>query len=265
MDPFIEACGLWRDFHHHMIEGIYAALAEALPERYLVRTDERSYLVLVGAEGKIDHPFFPDVSLATAPSPPPRGATALAEPATEIVPVEMRAFIEEPFRESFVEIHEAGPDQRLVTAIEILSPTNKRHGAPGWELYLRKRQALLLGEANLVEIDLLRGGERMPMLDPWPNSPYTILMARKGRADRCRVWPAFALRPLPVIDIPLQPPDPDCPLALQPLVAAIYGRSRYDRSIDCSCPPTPPLLPEEVTRLREHGAAGRGSLSESAR
>jgi hypothetical protein len=269
MDPFIEAGGLWRDFHHHLIEGIYTVLSETLPDRYLVRTGERSYLVLVGAEGKIGHPFYPDVSLATAPvsAPPPSpgAATAVAEPATEVMPVEMRAFIEEEYRETFVEIHESGPDQRLVTAIEVLSPTNKRRGAPGWELYLRKRQALLLSEANLVEIDLLRGGDRMPMLDPWPNSPYTLLVARKGRADRCRVWPAFALRPLPAIGIPLALPDPDCPLSLQPLIAGIYARSRYDRSIDYSCPPTTLLLPEEVSWLREHIAAERGSLPESGR
>jgi hypothetical protein len=30
----------------------------------------------------------------------------------------------------------------------------------------------LLGDANLVEIDLLRSGSRMPMLDLWPDSPF---------------------------------------------------------------------------------------------
>jgi hypothetical protein len=254
MDPYIEACSLWRDFHHHLIEGIHAALADALPERYLVRTEERSYLVLVGAEGKVAHPFYPDVAVTT-PSPPAPGpaepATALAEPATGTEPVEMRAFIEEEFRESFVEIYEAGSEQRLVTSIEALSPTNKRRGSPGWDLYLRKRQALLLGEANLVEIDLLRGGDRMPMLDPWPSSPYTILVARRKRAWRCRVWPAFSLRPLPVIDVPLASPDPDLPLALQPIVDAIYARSRYHRSIDYSRPPGLPLTAEEAGWVQE--------------
>jgi hypothetical protein len=126
MDPYIEACGLWGDFHHDLISEIKHALAQAAPERYLVRAGERSYVVLV----------------------------------------------EDEHREAFVEIYEATPEQRLVTSIEILSPSNKRPRAPGYDLYLCKRQSLLLGDANLVEIDLLRGGSRMPMLDLWPDSPF---------------------------------------------------------------------------------------------
>jgi hypothetical protein len=57
----------------------------------------------------------------------------------------MRAFIEQEHREAFVEIYEAVPEQRLVTSIEVLSPSNKCPGTPGHELYLRKRQSLLLG------------------------------------------------------------------------------------------------------------------------
>jgi hypothetical protein len=52
MDPYIEVCGLWADFHTHLIEKIYEQLAEAVSERYLVRTGERSYVVLVESAGK---------------------------------------------------------------------------------------------------------------------------------------------------------------------------------------------------------------------
>ena len=47
MDPFIEEAGLWEDFHHNLITDIQRALARIAPSRYLVRTGERSYLVLV--------------------------------------------------------------------------------------------------------------------------------------------------------------------------------------------------------------------------
>src|SRR5262245_41953669 len=47
MDPYIEACGLWGDFHEALIYEIKSTLAQAVPERYLVRSGERSYLVLV--------------------------------------------------------------------------------------------------------------------------------------------------------------------------------------------------------------------------
>jgi hypothetical protein len=109
----------------------------------------------------------------------------------------------------------------------------------------------LLGKANLVEIDLLRRGHRMPMLDPWPGSPYTLLVARDERAPYCRVWPAFFDRPLPPIPIPLSKPDPDIPLALQPLIERIYERARYDELIDYTRPLEPPLSPEQTAWLAE--------------
>ena len=32
MDPDVEACGLWADFHNHLIEKIGERLADAAPE-----------------------------------------------------------------------------------------------------------------------------------------------------------------------------------------------------------------------------------------
>jgi hypothetical protein len=167
VDPYVESSGLWSDFHGHLIEKIAERLAEVTPARYLVRTGERSYLVLTGSEDKDAYPVMPDVSV-----------TAVAEPRRGPEPLVLRAFIEEEHRERFVEIYEATPEQRPVTTVEVLSPSNKRPNSPGWDLYLRKRQSLMLGGVNLVEIDLLRGGQRMPMLDPWPPSPYTLMIAR---------------------------------------------------------------------------------------
>ncbi|MGZ3487480.1 MAG: DUF4058 family protein [Isosphaeraceae bacterium] len=259
MDPYIEACGLWGDFHSHLIEKIGEKLADVAPEHYLVRTGERSYVVLVESEAKKTYPFLPDVSM-TAPrgrkKPPKKGSTALAEPAGEAEPVTMRAFIQEEHREAFIEIYEASPGQRLVTCIEVLSPSNKRPGTEGWELYQRKRQSLLLGNVNLMEIDLLRGGQRMPMLDPWPDSPYTLLVAR-ARAQLCRVWRAHYRRPLPLVPVPLAKPDSDIPLDLQPMIDEIYQRFRYLRSIDYSKPLTPPLDAAETGWLKQQLQARR--------
>jgi hypothetical protein len=254
MDPYIEARGLWGDFHDDLISEIKRALAQAAPERYLVRTGERSYVVLVESEGKISRPFVPDVSVTATrgrKKPSRKSAAALAEPTGAIEPVEMCAFIDEEHREAFVEIYEATPEQRLVTCIEVLSPSNKQPNTPGRDLYHRKRQSLLLGNVSLVEIDLLRGGERMPMLDPWPDSPYTLLVSRAKLFRHCKVWPVHFQRPLPVIPVPLAKPDPDIPLNLQPMIDAIYQRSRYERSIDYTKPVTPPLGPEEAAWLEQ--------------
>src|SRR5205085_12313221 len=131
---------------------------------------------------------------------------AVIDPFGDSGSVEMQAFLVEHFRENFIEIFEAGPEERLVTCIEVLSPSNKRPNTEGWDLYLRKRQALLLGAANFVEIDLLRGGRRMPMLTAWPNSPYYALLCRRRRAPYCTAWRAGFRERLPVVPVPLDDP-----------------------------------------------------------
>ncbi len=196
------------------------------------------------------HSFKPDVTINSTPdgegSLRSKGAVAIAE-RDEVL---LRAFVEEEFRETFVEILEAGPEARLVTCIEVLSPSNKRPNTSGWEQYLRKRQALLQGHAtNLVEIDLLRGGQRMPMLDPWPGSPYALLIARASHVPLCRVLrPHFRTR-LPTIPVPLLKPDPDISLDLQPMIDAAYARSKYYRNIDSMRPLLPPLNAEDAAWL----------------
>jgi hypothetical protein len=155
------------------------------------------------------------------------------------------------FREPFVEIYAESQKDELVTCVEVLSPTNKRFGSEGWDLYLRKRQAMLLGQANFVEMDLLRGGRKMPMLDPWPTCPYTILSSRRQRAPHCRVWKAYMHKPLPAIKVPLLADDPQVSLELQPIVDSIYRRYRYDQQIDYGKPCSPPLTEEETAYLQE--------------
>jgi hypothetical protein len=260
MDPFIETCGLWEGFHPKLIAEIDRALSALVPDKYSVRLGERSYIALFGKEGKDFNPFLPDVGV-TAPtkelSAKP-SSSAVAETA-ETEAVSMEAFVAMEFRETFIEIHEHDPEKRLVTCIEVLSPSNKRRGCKGRKLYLRKRQALLLGAANLVELDLLREGQRMPMLTPWPNSPYVILVSREQRAPHCTVWPAYFQRPLPPIPIPLASPDADVQLDLQPLVATVYARSRYERDLDYSRPLQPPLTAEESAWLTEQLRARTGA------
>jgi hypothetical protein len=263
MDPYIEHCRLWKDFHAHLIEKTYDVVSAALPDKYVARVGERSFISLVEEGEKKERPFEPDVRV-TGPRERKRSRQGEAEAAmlvdTENDSLALRAFIEEEFSERFIDIYEREPERRLVTSIEVLSPTNKKPRSPGRRKYLRKRQALLLGRANLVEIDLLRGGERMPMLDPLPTSPYYLLMARASSAPLCRVWRGFFDRPLPPIPIPLSPPDPDISLELQPLVDAIFERSRYADDIDYTQPLAPPLTPEQTAwlqqQLQEKRAAG---------
>jgi len=221
MDPYIENRRLWKDFHGHLIERTYDAVSAALPRRYVARVGERSYISLDEEDEKRERLFEPDGSV-TGPRERKKHRQSETQTATMVVASEsesvaLRAFIEEDFEERFIDIYELEPERRLVTSIEVLSPSNKKPRSPGRKKYLRKRQALLFGKANLVEIDLLRGGARMPMLDPLPDSPYYLLVARERTAPVCRVWRAFFDLPLPPLPIPLSPPDPDIPLVLQGL------------------------------------------------
>jgi hypothetical protein len=260
MDPYIEARGLWGDFHHKLIGEIERALAARVPDNYLVRVEERSYVALAGSQGKEEHPFLPDVRVSAEPDKPRKRGKArsspVPEPAVESGAMTIQAFVAEEHREAFIEIYEDDPERRLVTCIEVLSPANKRKKSKGRKLYLRKRQSLLLGAANLVEIDLLRGGERMPMLGNWPDSPYTLLVCREYRAPSCTVWPAHFREPLPDLPIPLAHPDPDVRIDLQLLIAGIYARSRYHRDIDYGKPLTPPLVEADTAWLAGRLAGG---------
>src|SRR5207248_2402506 len=64
--------------------------------------------------------------------------------------------------------------QELVTAIEVLSPTNKR--GDGRLEYLARRMRILSSTAHLVEIDLLRAGQRVPAKPALPDVPYFALV-----------------------------------------------------------------------------------------
>lgn len=253
MDPYIEACGLWEAFHGHLIEAIYRDLARVLPRGYIADTAVRSYVVLVESEGKDESLAKPDVTITRPAGKKARkskGGVAVVEPAEDAESVPMQAFIAEEFEERFVEIYAQLEERVLVTCIEVLSPSNKRPGTEGWEQYAHKRQAMLLGRANFIEIDLLRGGGKMPMLTAWPNSPYTLLVSRMSRPTYSRVWKAYFDRPLPPIPVPLLSSDPDLTLDLQPLIDDIYSLGRYDEQIDYSRPLSPRLSPADAAVVR---------------
>ena len=233
MDPYIEARGLWGDFHTDLITSIKRFLNSQLPPRYVARGGERSYIDAVDLDGERlkRRTIIPDVSVHERPQP----AAALSSPAaveklTDESVVMYGTQLEE-VRESFIDIRDVETDNRLVTSIEILSPTNKRPNSKGWVEYESKRNNFFRGIANLVEIDLSRGGQRHVMKTPWPDSPYYLMVMRCQHAPACRVWRAYSTRPLAPIPIPLLPCDPDLALALQPMIDDIYLQSRYEPDV----------------------------------
>jgi len=131
----------------------------------------------------------------------------------------------------------------VVAVVELNSPGNKAASTRGD--YLAKRNAVIKSDAQLIELDFLLGGRRLPMERPLPRGDYFALVARAERRPDCDVF-AWTIRdPLPTIPIPLLPPDPDVLVDLGPLFASVYGEARYDVSIRYRAPLTLPLAPED--------------------
>jgi hypothetical protein len=214
--------------------------------RYDVRVEE--YLMLTEEDYNL-HRLRPDITVTATPSwqPGSGGGVAVAEPvATEL---EYPAY--EPLTQRRLKIIHL-PDQRVVTALELLSPANKAPGEGGLDGYLEKRAEPLACQCNLVELDLLRGGQRLPMSAPLPPADYYALVGRVGKKKpRCHVlgWPLRS--PLPTIEIPLLPPDPDVPLNLQVVFRSAYDAAFYDRRLRYDQPLLPPLRPDDEAWVRE--------------
>lgn len=261
MDPFIEARHLWGDFHGHMIVAMQRSIDDQLPARYVARIGERVFFNTEDPEVELilRNRMEPDVEIvkktaefSTSPASA-RVAVALADPPQ----MELPACVEFEDRETFLDIYKLDPDRKLVTSIEILSPSNKRRGSAGWDQYERKRSIFIHGHAHLVEIDLLRRGRRHAMVESWPDSPYVISVLRREKAPVAEIWQAYSLQPLPKIPIPLKSPDPDIVIALQPLVEEIYERSRYFDDMKYGEPIKPPLAPDEARFLTGFLAEGK--------
>src|SRR4051812_23796465 len=92
MDPYIEACGLWEDFHGHLIEKIFDEVCAALPAGYVAQAGKRSYILLTESEEKTEKSFVADVKVTRRRKPPPSGEAAATM--QESAPLSLRAFIE---------------------------------------------------------------------------------------------------------------------------------------------------------------------------
>jgi hypothetical protein len=141
-------------------------------------------------------------------------------------------------------------ERQLVTAIEILSPTNKI--GEGHREYLAKRQRLLLGAAHLLEVDLLRRGKRPPMHEELPSdTSYFVFLSRVENRPLTDVWPIDLSEPLPTVPVPLLGDDGDVPLDLQAVFSETYDVLRYDLAIDYGRDPDFPLPKEKRAWLKD--------------
>lgn len=130
--------------------------------------------------------------------------------------------------------------RRAVTVIEHLLPWNK--DSRTHDEYLRRRRDLLDDGLNLVEIDLLRGGRRLPPIDKarMPGD-YFVCVVRSTEPSVVSVWPWSLRDCMPVIPVPLSGADADVALDLQTIFEELYDRSGYDYSLRYDREVSPPL------------------------
>ena len=122
----------------------------------------------------------------------------------------MEAFVSTEYRETFIDIYASDPEKRLVTCIELLSPSNKRRGSEGWELYLRKRQGLLLGAgATSSNWTCCAVDGVLPMVTPWPAQPLCVTGVSQQTRSAAKFGPLSSSVPCRAIPMPLSPPDAD--------------------------------------------------------
>ncbi len=181
-----------------------------------------------------------------------RGATpVVSSPLSLLLPLPDA----EEVRQLYLEIREPS-DGAVVTVIELLSPANKARTSEGRRAYLAKRARLLRSEVHLVELDFLRGGERLPMAEPFPDADYAVVISRAEERPRAQVWPWDLPDPLPTVPIPLRDGD-SCLLDLQAVFTDTYDASSYDYSLRRDLPVQPALSPKQVAWVRAQLDRGR--------
>jgi hypothetical protein len=255
MDPYLEQ--FWGDVHHTMINRSRAAIQKQLPGDLVARVDER---VFVEPSEALPRNIVPDVRVVERgrrEEPVLRASNGVAVAEPLVVHIEQ----DEPVRQGFIEIVDLKSGRRVVTVIEIVSPSNKVPG-PGRDLYVKKQEELKSGGVSLVEINLNRTGSHVlsAPFDRIPDghrTPYAACIRRGWKPLELEYYRIPLRERLPAIAIPLRQTDRDVPLDLQSVLDECCDEGRYVDEIDYSEDPDPPLNRADTKwadeLLREHG------------
>lgn len=264
MNPWLEHPQLWSGVHSSLIVYLRDQLNPTLRPRYIAAVEERVFV-----EGP-DRRVIPDVWIRkthrSRPSPEDsaEGGVAVAvavEAETEDEPV----IVVSPgleVHETYIEILDLHANKRLVTVIELVSPTNKTAG-PGRDSYRAKQLEVLKSDVHLVEIDLLRDGshvlavpEELARARCGDNYDYLTCVTRAiGLREQHELYASRLPQRLPRIRIPLAGNDPDVRLDIQKEIDRLIDLGGYDDRIDYTQPCEPPLSPENEAWMQQKLAA----------
>ena len=253
MDPYLER--RWGDFHTRFLLYLSDVMNPLLPPRLLARVQER----VVVEEADVPPRFYsPDVHAFEKPKVPGEreffaGDTtiALAEPIVLMSPAQGT--------QRSIQITDAGSGGAVVTAIELLSPSNKAAGK-GRQDYLSKQANYLAAHVNLLELDWVRRGTPATVatsqgLASNLKSTYHASLMNFTRGGRLEYYPTRYDEPLPRLALPLRSIDEFIPLDLQAVFDAAYERGRYTDEFDYDQPPKPPLRGKAAKWAAERIAA----------
>ena len=253
MDPFIEG-QKWAGFHTQFVTALGQSLIPALRPRYVV--DIEDYVYLTRGEDEPALPIGPDVSVSDTGHGRASAATvrelALAPPpVVRTVPISRRR------RQHHLTIRNR-QSLNVVTTIELLFPWNKSPG-DGREEYLNKRQNVFASGANLVELDLLRGGARLPTREPLAAGDYFAFVCRAPRLPKVEVYALTLRDPMPPVPVPLAAGDADASMRLRAVFSEMYDRAGYDYALEYARPlvPSPGRRDKEWVNERVKSAAER--------
>jgi len=239
MNPYLEQDDVWHNFHEQFCTHCLETLVPQVRPGYIVKLDEHVYIHELSADERrlLGRGDVAVASTGLKRPVPPGGGGAITAPVQARVPTAT-----DVERQSFIEIRDRR-SRDLIAVIELLSPANKRSGADR-EQYLGKRRQLLASAVHFVELDLLRGGIRMPVED-LPDCHYYAMVSRAGARPQVDVWPLRLRDPLPLIPIPLREPDGDAQLNLQTILHRLYDAAGYSDYI-YEGRPQPPLHPDDA-------------------
>lgn len=248
MDPYLEASTLWSGFHHRLPNEIADRLNVQVEPKYYADVVVHTVFEEVSVTRTKTRTVYPDVGILEPASSGPVAEFAATQEVTSSAPLQRDATVGQTKLRS-VRVYVTETDE-LVTAIEVLSPYNKR----GADLttYRNQRAAILSADVHLVEIDLLRGGHRpgYEVEDPEVDTADYVLLVNRHRQDNPQrisdIWPISICQALPVLPIPLLDPDPDATLDLNAAISFIYERAGYSWRINYGEPVPPPALSAEM-------------------
>jgi hypothetical protein len=256
MDPYLEHPSLWESVHSRLIHSIANHLQPLIVPHYVASVEERVYVE------ETPQQRVPDVWVQKVREG--AGGVALAErPSAAPVILEVA---ELEVHQHYINILDRYRDFKVITVIELISPSNKDAG-PGRDSYVAKQREILGSECHLVEIDLLRRGRHVSSvtaahLQGLGEYDYLACVNRWPRRKRFELYPCRLREPLRLIDVPLAEPDPAAPLDLQAALEQAYWDGRYMLRVRYDDPCQPPLAPEDQQWAWERWQAYRAAHPE---